>query len=153
MANVLSRVTKEYRQSVNTPDFPDGPTGWMLDPDVSAVFPAVPSRYWVVPAHPGTDAITEMTQGQKDAVDAAALEVSRDFSADSLDDLEDLLRAYAQVANDESNLHAQRITAILDAIDGAANLAQVKTAIAAIPDVPDRTLAQTKTAVRAKLGS
>jgi len=71
MANVLNRVTNEYRQSVHTPDFPDGPTGWMLDPDVSAVYPAVPTKYWVVPAHPGTDAITEMDAAAKAVVDAA----------------------------------------------------------------------------------
>ena len=97
--------------------------------------------------------ITEMTVGEKAAVDAAMLAGSRDDVAARLDDVEDVVRAFARAVLDETNLHAERVTAILDAIDGAASLAAVKTAVAAIPDVPTRTVQQMKTAVRGYLGT
>jgi len=62
-------------------------------------------------------------------------------------------RALALVVLDELNVHAARITAILDAIDGASSLADVKTAIAAINDIPQRTIAQLKTAMKAQIAA
>lgn len=98
-------------------------------------------------------AVAEMSQSEKDAVDAAQIEAARDATANRVDNVDDELRASLLVILDEINLHATRITAILDAIDGAANLAGVKTAVGAIPDVPTRTIGQLKTALRGKLGS
>lgn len=62
-----------------------------------------------------------------------------------------LLRAIAAVLLDELNLHAAKINAILDAVDAATSLADLKTRIAAIPDYPQRTLSQVKTAIQNKL--
>ena len=62
-----------------------------------------------------------------------------------------ILRALLAVIIDEMNLHALKINAILDAVDGAATLAALKTAVAAIPDHPQRTLAQLRTAVLNKI--
>lgn len=45
MANVLNRVTKEYRTSVNTPDFPV--SQWIINPDLSAVSGLAP-KYWTI---------------------------------------------------------------------------------------------------------
>lgn len=69
MADVLHKTADpvDYRLSVNTPDF--DPAEWFINPDVSAVS-AVPKKYW---ARPLTDPVTEMTQPEKDAVDAAIL--------------------------------------------------------------------------------
>ena len=97
--------------------------------------------------------ITEMDAGEKAAVDAAIQTASRDDVAARLDDVEDVVRAFARAVLDETNLHATRITAILDAIDAAASLADVKTAVGSIPDVPTRTVAQMKSAVRGYLGT
>jgi hypothetical protein len=45
MANVLNRTTKEYRTSVNTPDFPTAQ--WIVNPDLSAVSASgLSSQYW-----------------------------------------------------------------------------------------------------------
>ena len=97
--------------------------------------------------------ITEMDAGEKATVDAAMLAGSRDDVAARLDDVEDVVRAFAQTVLDETNLHATRITAILDAIDAAASLADVKTAVGSIPNVPTRTVQQMKTAIRGYLGT
>ena len=110
---------------------------------------AIPSHYRKLVA----GVITEMDVAEKAAVDAAMLTATRDDVAARLDDVEDVVRAFARAVLDETNLHAARITAILDAIDGAASLGEVKTAVGAIPDVPTRTVAQMKTAVRGYLGT
>lgn len=62
-----------------------------------------------------------------------------------------VIRAFAEVVLDELNLHAQRQVDLLNAIDGASTLAQLKTAAASIPDLPQRTLQQIKTAITNKL--
>ena len=73
-------------------------------------------------------------------------------SIDADDDREArLIRAMAEVMLDEVNNHALTINAILDAADAASNLATFKTAMAAITDIPPRTLAQMKTAIQNKL--
>jgi hypothetical protein len=87
------------------------------------------------------------------AVLAAKLAARRDAIADDMEQLESYTRAFALVVLDELNLHAARTTAILNAIDTGSNLAAVKTNIAGIADVPQRTIAQLKTAVRNKLGT
>ena len=90
---------------------------------------------------------TAWTQQEIDAFEAVAL----DAKAASFDVVGSDTRALALMVLEESNLHAERITAILDAIDGASSLAQVKTAIALIPDVPQRTSAQLRAAFKTKL--
>lgn len=60
-------------------------------------------------------------------------------------------RAIVLLALDVTNALATKINAILDAIDGASTLAQVKTAIAAIADAPTYTPAQARTAINNKL--
>lgn len=56
-------------------------------------------------------------------------------------------RALMLLLLDELNLHALKINAILDAVDGAASLAALKTAVALIPDYPARTKQQLLTAL------
>lgn len=57
-------------------------------------------------------------------------------------------RALALTILDELNNHALKINAILDAIDGATNLATLKSAVAAIADYPPRTQQQLITALQ-----
>jgi hypothetical protein len=66
MADVVHRTTVEYRTSVHTPDYPT--ETWIINPDLSSLT-EVPWRYWKVVG----DAVVEMTQGEKDAVDLALL--------------------------------------------------------------------------------
>lgn len=62
-----------------------------------------------------------------------------------------LLRALLLTILEEMNLHAARIKSILDAIDGASTLAQVKTAVAAIADPPQRTAGDVRASMANKL--
>jgi hypothetical protein len=63
MSSVYNRTTKDYRLSVNTPDF--SVADWIINPDMSAV-EGVNKKYHKVVG----DNITEMTQAEKDSVDA-----------------------------------------------------------------------------------
>ena len=63
MANVLNRTTKQYLRSVNTPEY--DVADWIVNPSV----PNADSKYWNISG----DTVTEMTQPEKDAVDAQEL--------------------------------------------------------------------------------
>jgi len=64
MADVLNRVTFEFRKSEHTPDFDSA--DWVHNPDLSPVN-GVPEHYWKLTG----DVLSEMSQGEKDTVDAA----------------------------------------------------------------------------------
>lgn len=96
MANVLHRVTKQYRKSVNTPDFPVGV--WIINPDVSAV-QGFANKYWVITG----DVVTLMNQISRDAIDTAEESARRDSIADELDQSQTIMRAFAEVVLDEIN--------------------------------------------------
>ena len=123
MANVLNRTTKEYRVSANTPDFPVA--DWIINPDVSAVA-GFATQYWIITG----DVVTLMTPAERDAVDAANLAAGRDEVSDQLDELEDVLRAFALTVLDEFNV--LRVNE---------------------HGLAPRTIAQLKNAVRNKLGT
>lgn len=146
MATVLNRTTKALIESANTADYPI--VDWIINPDLSAVA-GFASKYWTISG----DAVSLLDQAGRDAVDAAILSAERDAVAAAMDAVEDYSRAFALVVLDEINLHATRITDVLNAVDAASNLATLKSAVALIPDVPTRTIAQLKTALRNKLGS
>jgi len=123
MANVLHRTTKQYIRSVNEPDY--SLVNWIHDPDLSSVI-GFASKHWVITG----DIVTLMALAERDAVDVAELIGLRDSTVDSeIDNLEGIVRAFAQVMRDEIN--------ILRAYHG----------------LNDRTLAQLKTAIRNKVGS
>jgi hypothetical protein len=146
MAAVLNRISKVYIPSANTPDYPVAE--WIINPDMSAV-EGFPSQYWIITG----DIVTLMDQAQRDAVDAQALNTSRDTTAAVLNEPEAYPRGYALVALDELNAHALKTNAILDAVDAATTLADLKTRIADIADYPQRTIQQMQNAVRNKLGT
>jgi len=62
MSNVINRTTKQYKESVNTPDYPVA--DWIINPDLSALT-SVPEKYWKIVG----DDVVEMTQTEKDTVD------------------------------------------------------------------------------------
>lgn len=146
MANVLHRTTKEFRASVNTPDYP--PAQWIHEPNLTAVADFA-SKYWLIVG----DVVTLMTAPQRAFVDAAEVEARRDAAVAQMDRLDDLLRATILVLLDELNLHAAKHNAILNAIDGASSFGAMKTAILAIADYPTRTTAQIRASIRGKLGT
>ena len=63
MADVINRRSREYRRSVNTPDYPL--SDWIINPDLSKVT-GVPWRYWKIVG----DSVLPMTQEERDIVDA-----------------------------------------------------------------------------------
>lgn len=146
MPNYLHRTTKQQLRSIAPADLPEPEANYIRDPDLSAVT-GQPPKYWLIAG----DTVTLMDQSARDAVDAAELSAESDSIADELDTPRTIVRAFAEVLLDELNAHALKINAILDAIDNANNLGDVKTSVAVIADHPQRSLAQLKTAVRSKL--
>lgn len=144
MVDVVNRTTKEHRRSVNDPDYPTA--SWIHAPDLSAVAGFEP-KYWNISG----DVVSLMSPAERAAVDAAELAAARDGIAGNIEAVQSYERAFAEVLLDEMNLHASRVTAILNAIDNNTTLANIRTAVAAIQDVPQRTLAQLRSALRAKL--
>lgn len=120
----IHRTTKQILVSVPLRKLPEAEGNYIQDPDLPR---GVPPKYLTISG----DVVTEMTQQQKDAVDAAELEAARDNVAAQLEQQEDLLRAFALVVLDEINI-----------LRGAA-----------IPPLSARTIQQLKTAMRNKLGS
>jgi hypothetical protein len=116
MANVLNRTTKEFKRSVNEPDYPQ--VDWIWSPDLSGVA-GVSSKYWVITG----DVVTEMDQASKDAIDLADEISELDAISDRLDNQKDIMRAFALLVMDEFN--------ILRAEHGLAprTLAQLKTGL------------------------
>ncbi len=117
MATVVNRATKELRTSVNTPDF--NPIDWIINPDLSGVA-GVPSKYWNIVG----DIVSEMSQGEKDAVnaaEAAALTASNRAGAIATttesDDLGIQLRELVELFNKRDNYLANRIIELQDALD------------------------------------
>jgi hypothetical protein len=150
MAFVLNTTTLELRASVNEGAPPYDSSPWVIITGAQYdLWGAIPQQYrkWVI------DHIEEMSGPEKAAVDLARLEASRDAIIQQLDNIEDILRAFAGLLVDELNAHTSRTNALLTAIDNAASLAALKTAVATIQDLPTRTLVQLRAAIRAKMGT
>jgi hypothetical protein len=150
MADVLNTSTLEMRASVNEAQAPYNAPPWIIITRAQFdLWSTIPQQYrkWTGVA------VEEMTGPEKNAVDLAALEASRDEIVQQLDQQEDILRAFAGILVDELNAQASRTNALLDAIDAAASLAALKTAVAPITNLPTRTLSQLRQAIRTKLGS
>ncbi len=78
--------------------------------------------------------------------DSAALAVNSDTAA-----LYKALRAAAAVLVDEINVIRQWEMSFKTEVAAASSLADLKTRVATLPALPDRTLAQAKTAIQAKI--
>lgn len=140
--------TPQYHPSVNTADYESNPDA-LINPDVTAVA-GQPLRYWkrVV------NAVELMTQGERDAVDAAALAAAidafRDAAAEAAEAQAELglvIRALVIVTVEELNDIRLWLRDFKTATAGAATLAAFKTAVAALPNMPDRTAVQARTAL------
>lgn len=96
MAIVLNRATFQFKQSVNTPDYPI--EDWVINPDLSGVI-GILNQYWKLSG----DIVSEMSQAEKDAVDLANSEASKDTTAGKID-TDDYLKAFALIMLDEINI-------------------------------------------------
>lgn len=146
MANVLNRATRQYLRSVNEPDYLV--QDWIINPNLDAVV-GFRSAYWVITG----DAVSLMTQSQRNAVDAAELSAQRDGLATQFNEAEDILRAFMLIVLDEFNAHTDKVNSLLDAMDASTSLADMKTRVGAITNYPTRTPAQLITAIRNRLGT
>lgn len=144
MANVLNRTTKEYRASVNDPDY--SAIDWIINPDLSAVV-GFENLYWIITG----DTVSLMSAPDRAALDAANETSRLDQLAAEIEQQQTILRAFAEVLLDELNRHASNMNALLDGIDGASNLSGIKSAAAAITNHPIRALSDLRTALRGKL--
>lgn len=138
MGNFLHRTTKQYLQSMSPNELLEPLANYIEEPDLSAVV-GVPNQYWVITG----DVVTEMSQGQKDALDAANLSDSRDAVIEGeIDNLEAVDRQMVQLLLRELNIIRQQInTTTAESAD------LTNTALA------DRTLAQAKAQMRSDLGT
>jgi len=143
-----------YLDSISSPDYA-GRTDVVIQPDISALA-GIPIIYWKHVA----GAIVEMTVSEKSAVDAAiiqaAINAMRSGGISTLvvqSPAGIVLRAFADILKDEFNIIRQWITDFKADVAAATTLADLKTRVAADPDLPDRTLAQLKTAIQDKISS
>jgi hypothetical protein len=90
MGAVLNKTTMEYRTSVNTPSYSEDT--WLINPDLSAVN-GVEKKYWKIEGDP--EVVVEMSQAEKDIVDAA-------LAADEQASLEDQIADNIIVPNDNA---------------------------------------------------
>jgi len=130
MANVLHRASKQYRPSVNTPDFPK--EDWIINPDLSAV-ENVPKKYWKIIG----DAVSEMTPAEKDTFVLPGAKIQRQAQAKSRS-VQLIVEALADMAPGDnagqfhSSLNAllrgksQAAKALKDQIDSASTLAELE---------------------------
>ncbi len=138
MPNYLHRTTKQYLRSVSPASLPEPAANYIFMPDLSAVA-GVPSQYWIITG----DVVSEMSQGEKDAVDAANLSDARDsIIAGEIDNLESVTRQLAQMMVRELNILRQQINTTTAESGDLTNTA-----------LADRTMAQVKTQMRNDLGT
>jgi len=134
MSNVLHRTTKQYRRSVNTPDFPT--SDWIINPNLSSV-QNVPVKYWKIT----DDTVSEMSQAEKDSADVASLPAAKiqklaQVRAKSVQIMAGVLADLdpgVNVGEFQSSLNtvlrgkAQDAKALKDQIDSALTLAEIET--------------------------
>lgn len=117
--------TEVYLLTSTSPaSLPEPEVNYIQDPDLAAVA-GQPLKYWKVVG----DQVQLQTAGEQAATDAAIQTSERDASAARLDQVEDILRAFALVVLDEFNT------------------------LRALHSLNNRTIAQLKTAIRNKLGN
>lgn len=141
-----------YLLSVNTPDY-SGQPNTLVNPDVSQVI-AQPIRYWKVSG----GLVVLMTAGEQNTVDAAiaaaatlAIRTAAKANLDNFNSLPLFMRALMQIMVSEINLVREQDVARAAAVAAASSLANLQTRWAAISNLPDRTLAQLVTAIKAKV--
>jgi len=136
MSEVVHRVSKQRRRSVHTPNFPS--SDWIINPDLSAV-ENVPQQYWKIEG----DTVSEMSQAEKDAVDASLLPAAKDrkhqqikgrsvqLMAEALADLDpgDNVGQFQSSLNSALRGKSQAAKVLKDQIDSASTLSELDSII------------------------
>ncbi len=130
MGDVLhkTRDPVDYRTSVNTPEY--DPADWFHSPDTSAVV-GVPRKYW---QRPLADPVLEMTQAEKDAVDAAAAAAAATAA-----------KTGAKTRHDAEDGEGRALRALVKLMVAELNILRAEHGLA------DRTYAQARTAIDAEI--
>ncbi len=171
MATVIHRTTKLVLESVNTPEYSS--VDWVVYTGASQskldAFNTLRLTVSVIYIKfDGSDNASEMTAGEKTSVDNAI--ASAAATAASEQNLVDRTEAVAVVSThvtvegktaraltailvDELNSVRQWLAAFKVEVAAATTLADLKTRVASLPAMPDRTLAQAKTAVTNKINA
>ncbi len=128
----------------------------LIDPDIRGLFKRVPLRYWKHVA----GAVVEMTPGEKAAHDAAEAQKQttnlREAALAVLDELGKvgrLIRALALVTMDENNRNRLWLQDFKDHVAAATSLADLKSRVASLPNMPQRTALQLLQAIRDKINA
>lgn len=138
MPNYLHRTNKQYLQSVSPASLPEPAANYIYMPDLSAVV-GISSIYWVITG----DTVSEMSQAEKDLIDAARLSDARDAAIEeNIDDLESVLRQLAQMMVRELNIVRQQI-----------NTTTAESNQLTDTNLADRTMPQVKAQLRSGLGT
>ena len=149
MGDFLHRTTRQLYISTSPNQLAEVVGNYIEDPDLVAV-EGVPSKYWIITG----DIVTEMTQVEKDAIDSAELEGSRDSNIQAqIDDLESVFRQFVIMTTSEINILRGWIVDYKVEVAAASNLGNLQARVAALPDLLDRAFAQIKTQLRDALGS
>lgn len=153
MPNYLHRTSKQYLTSRSPADLDEQEANYIQDPDLSAVV-GFPSIYWTITG----DIVTLMTQGERDAVDAAILAdqiTDEKTQAEAIHDLTSAdsraLRSIVLLLVDELNSLRTQWRDFQTVVDAAANLGAMKTGVAGLPTLNDRTYSQARTAIGNKI--
>ena len=83
----------------------------------------------------------------------ASVDTSREQTAGQFDSTEDILRAAMLVVQEETNRIIVGYTALRTACINATRLAALRSGATSTPDIPQKTPAQLRAAIRAKLGT
>jgi hypothetical protein len=146
-------VTK-YLATVDESTFV-GQANTLINPSLDEVA-GIDPKYWKV----SNGSVVSDSAEEISSVDAAdaALQLSaiREGAKDYFDGLSDLplaLRAFADISVSEINSLREWIVAFKAAVAASTSLANLQSRIAALPDMPDRTLSQLKTAIKNDIDS
>ena len=150
MGIFLHRTNKQLLESTSPNDLPEPIGNYIENPDMSPVN-GFPSIYWTITG----DVVSLQNQTERDATDAAILiaqTITQKTDAENLYDLLEAeartLRAIVVLTVDELNNLRTQWRDFQTAVAVSTNLAQLKTEVAALPSLADRTYAQARTAIR-----
>lgn len=148
MSNFIHKTTKEYRKSVNDPDYAGG--DWLLvEGDNQLVIDSTPAKYIKITG----GVLTAMTDEERLIVDAAEKQVSHDAIADQLLVEGNEMRALLLLVIDELNSRTAALNSILQSIAKSGDVAGIKTEMGKIAALPEITLEGIKETYKTKLGA
>ena len=152
-SSTLPNPVTGYFKSVNTPDYLGQPNT-LINPVIDGSVAGQPIKYWKVV----NSVVVLMTQGERDAVDAAlaaANLASQRARAKGIFDSTasdgKVLKAIVLLLIDELNDLRGWLVDFKAEVAAASNLADLKTRVAGLPNMTDRTSAQARTAIRGKI--